>query len=236
MKRVLTLLALSATFIILTGGSADRVVANGTPQILTGILQKMEKAHLDLKSLKAAIVQHKINSQIGSKDTDYGILLYKPAIGNGKGKLRIDYSKPDIRVVSVVGESFTFYQPRINQVVKMSIAKASKGKTGNYTQIVGLDDSVKNLAKNYSIEYVKDEMVNGQMATQLHLVPKQSGQLVSLEIWVSQQSWLPIQQKFVERNGDYSIVQLTNLEPNVKLTDEAFVVKYPNSTVVVDKI
>jgi outer membrane lipoprotein-sorting protein len=74
------------------------------------------------------------------------------------------------------------------------------------------------------------------MTSQLHLVPKEKGQLASLDIWFNQNSWLPVQQKFVERNGDYSIVQLTNLEPNVKVADEAFVVKYPSSTVVVDKI
>ncbi len=221
---------------ILSSGSAPRVEANGAPQILTGILQKIEKAHLDLKSLKAAIVQQRINSQIGSKDTDYGVLLYKPSAGNTKGKLRIDYSKPDVRTVAVVGENLVFYQPRINQVVKMSVAKASKGKAGSYTQIVGLDGSVRNLAKSYNIEYVKDELINGQMTAQLHLIPKEKGQLTSLDIWFSQDTWLPIQQKFIERNGDYSIVQLTNLEPNVKLADEAFIVKYPNSTVVVDKI
>ena len=236
MKRIMTQTALLAVFLIYGSGGAGMAEATGSPQLLTGILQKMEKAHQDLKSLKAAIMQQTINSQIGSKDTDFGVLLYKPAVGNGKGKLRIDYTKPDIRVVAVVGESFTFYQPRINQVLKTTLARAAKGKTGTYTQIVGLDGSVRNLARNYTIEYVKEEVINGQSTAQLHLVPKEQGRLVSLEIWVSQASWLPIQQKFVERNGDFTIVQLTSLEPNVKLADESFNVKYPSSTVVVDKI
>jgi outer membrane lipoprotein-sorting protein len=236
MKRLFILVAFLTAAVIGGASSAQRVEANGNPQILTGVLQKIEKAHLDLRSLKAAIVQQRINSQIGSKDTDYGVLLYKPPVGNTKGKLRIDYNKPDIRVVSLIGENFIFYQPRINQVVKVSIAKASKGKTAGYTQIMGLDGSLRDLAKSYHIEYVKDESIQGQMTTQLHLVPKQNGQLASLDIWFSQQSWLPIQQKFIERNGDYSIVQLMNLEPNVKLNDDAFVVKYPSTTVVVDKI
>lgn len=236
MRRLTAIIVAFGAFLVLTSGVAPRVEANGNPQILTGILQKIEKANLDLKSLKAAIVQQRINSQIGSKDTDYGVLIYKPAVGNTKGKLRIDYNKPDVRVVAVVGENLVFYQPRINQVVKMSVAKASKDKAGTYTQIVGLDGSVRNLAKNYNIDYVKDEVVNGKMTSQLHLTPKEKGQLASLDIWFAQDSWLPVQQKFVERNGDYSIVQLTNLEPNVKLADEAFVVKYPSTTVVVDKI
>lgn len=217
------------------GTGASSVEANGN---LNALLQKMEKAHLELKSLKAELKQQKVNPQIGSTDTDYGTLIYKPAVGgaSGKGRMRIDYTRPDTRTVSVVGENFVFYQPRINQVVKTTIAKASKGRTGGYTAIIGLDGSVKNLAGNYNIQIVKDEAINGQMTTQLHLIPKTPGQMASLDIWVSHQNYLPVQQKFVERNGDYTIVQLINIDTNVKLSDEAFVVKYPSSTVVVDKI
>jgi outer membrane lipoprotein-sorting protein len=218
---------------LLVGSIATpQIEANGN---LNALLQKMEKAHQELKSLKAELKQEKVNPQIGSSDTDYGTLIYKPAVG-GKGRMRIDYTQPDMRTVSVVGENFVFYQPRINQVVKTTLAKASKGRTGGYTAIIGLDGSVKNLAGNYNIKIVKDEAINGEMTTQLHLVPKTPGQMASLDIWVSHKHHLPVQQKFVERNGDYTIVQLINLETNVRLSDDAFVVKYPSSTVVVDKI
>lgn len=232
MKRLVILAAALSAALILAGGSATRVEANGN---LKALLQKMEQAQQNLKSLKAELKQQKINPQIGSTDTDFGTVIYKPAAG-GKGKLRIDYIKPDTRTVSVVGENFVFYQPRINQVVKTTLAKAAKGRTGGYTAIIGLDGSVKNLAGDYDVQIVKDEQINGQMTTQLHLVPKKPGQLSSLDIWVSQETYLPIQQKFVERNGDYMIVQLSNISMNVKLSDDAFVVKYPSSTVVVDKI
>ena len=216
-------------------GTPRRAEATPNPQLLAGVLQKMETANRNLKSLKAAIVQQKTNVQIGTKDTDYGTLIYKTNT-KGQGQVRIDYTKPDTRTVAIVGNNFTFYQPRINQVLKTSLAKASKGRTGGYSQLVGLDGSVKSLAQNYNIEYVKDELVNGQMTTQLHLVPKNGGSMASMEIWVNHNTWLPVQQKIVERNGDYTIVKLTNLEPNVKLPDEAFNVKYPSGTAVVDKI
>ena len=91
-------------------------------------------------------------------------------------------------------------------------------------------------SRDYNISIVKDEMVNGQMTTQLHLTPKRPGPLASLDIWVSKQSSLPNQQKFIERIGDYTVVQLNKLETNIKLADDAFIVKYPSSVVVVDKI
>jgi outer membrane lipoprotein-sorting protein len=209
--------------------------AKANAQLLTGILQKMEKAHANLKSLKAAIMQQKVNTQINTKDTDYGVLIYKPS-PKGQSRLRIDYNNPETRTVSVVGNNFVFYQPRINQALKTTLAKAAKGRTGGYAQLIGLDSSLKAQASNYNIEYVKDEVVDGRMTTQLHLVPKQGGSVASIEIWVSHETWLPVQEKIVERNGDYMLVKLSNVERDIKLPDEAFNVQYPKGTVVVDKI
>ena len=215
------------------GGMNRRVEA--TPQILPGILNKMEKAHLDMKSLKAEMVQQKTNAQIGVTDTEYGQLLYKPAAGKGKGKLRIDYIRPSKDIVAVVGENVTFYQPRINQVFKGVLSKLSKGKAGGYGQLVGLDGSIKSLAANYNIEFVRDESVSGQMTTLLHLTPKAGGQFAAIDVWVNQQNWLPLQWKMIERNKDYTIVTLKNVQLNANISDAAFAVNIPSGTKVVDK-
>jgi outer membrane lipoprotein-sorting protein len=235
MNKLLTTLVIVGMMILLSG--ADRpATANTKPQLLTGILNKMEKAHQDLKSLKAELIQQKTNAQIGITDTEHGALLYKPAAGNAKGKMRIDYTKPANNVVSVIGDSIVFYQPRLNQALKTSIAKAAKGRTAGYAQLVGLDGSVKSLANNYNFDFIKDEMLNGQMTTVLRLTPKSGGQFANIELWVSQQTGLPVQQKFIERNGDYTIVTLKNLQLNANIPDSAFNVNLPSGTKVVDKI
>jgi outer membrane lipoprotein-sorting protein len=234
MKR-LTSLALSAAILLCLTGGGYRADANSTPQLLTGILAKMERMHKDLKSLKAQIAQEKVNVQIGTKDKDFGSLLYKPGNGKAKGKLRIDYTKPANNTVAVVGESFLFYQPKINQAFKNTLAKAAKGRVGGYAQLVGLDGSVKSLVENYNIEFIKDENVDGQSASHLRLTPKAGGSLASIEIWVNNQTGFPAMQKFNERNGDYTVVKLTNLQQNVALNDSEFEVKLPGGTKVVDK-
>lgn len=206
------------------------------PQILTGILNKMEKAHQELKTLKAEMIQNKTNAQLGVTDTEYGQMLYKPGVGGGKGKLRIDFTKPSKDIVALVGENVTFYQPRINQAFKNTIAKASKGKTGGLSQLAGLDGSVKSLANSYKIDIVKsDEMVGGQMTAVLHLTPKSGGQFTGIDVWVNQQNWLPVQWKMTERNNDYTLVTLKNVQVNSTIPDTAFVVSLPNGTKVVDK-
>lgn len=234
MKRLISL-ALSAAVLLSLAGAGRRADVNSTPQLLTGILAKMEKMHKELKSLKAQIVQEKTNVQIGAKDKDHGTLLYKPANGKAKGKLRIDYTKPTNNTVAVIGESFLFYQPKINQAFKNTLAKAAKGRVGGYAQLVGLDGSVKSLVENYNIEYIKDENIDGQSASHLRLTPKVNGSLASIELWVNNQTGFPSMQKFNERNGDYTVVKLTNLQQNVAINDGEFEIKLPGGTKIVDK-
>ncbi len=235
MKNFLTVLVVAGMLVLLIG--VDRPAdANTKPQLLTGILNKMEKAHQDLKSLRADLIQKKTNNQIGITDTEFGSVLYKPGAGSTKGRLRIDYTKPANNVISVIGDSFTFYQPRINQALKSSVAKASKGRTGGYAQLIGLDASVKSLAGNYNFDYVKEEMLNGQNTYVLRLTPKSGGAFANIEIWVSDQLWFPVQQKVIERNGDYTILTLKNLQLNANIPDAAFNVSIPSGTKVVDKI
>lgn len=226
----------SAMVLMLPGMAVRPTEANAAPQILTGILNKMENAHQGLKSMKAELIQQKTNTQIGITDNEFGQIIYKPSSGKDKGKLRIDYVKPSKDIIALVGEQVVYYQPRINQVFKSSIAKASKGKVGGYAQLVGLDGSVKSIAGNYNIEFIRDEQINGQMTTLLRLVPKSGGQFASIELWVNQQNWLPAQWKMYERNGDHTVVTLRNMQVNTNIPDAAFNVKIPGGTKVVDKI
>lgn len=232
MKKIVTL-ALIVGLTLAVAGTIQVANAETSPQILTGILNKMETAHKQMKSLKAELIQEKINPQIGSKDSDYGTVIYKPAAGKDKGKLRIDYTKPGIKSLSVIGENFTFYEPKLNQAMKSTVNKATKGKAG--ANLVGLDGSLKALLNNYNIDYVGDAAVNGQSTTILRLLPKNHGDYNSIDIWVAQ-SGLPVQWKMVERNGDYTVITLKNTQINMNIADSAFVISLPGGTKVIDKL
>ncbi len=232
MKKFMTLTLITGLALALVGAQSVLDV-KASPQILTGILNKMENAHKQMKSLKAELVQEKVNPQIGSKDSDYGTLIYKPGVGKEKGKLRIDYTKPGVKTLSVIGENYTFYEPRLNQALKSTVSKATKGKTA--ANLVGLDGSLKALLNNYNMEIAGDAPVNGQMASVLRLIPKTRSDFTSIDIWVSQ-SGLPVQWKMVERNGDYTVITLKNTQVNTNIADSAFVVNLPGGTKILDKL
>ena len=122
MKKLTSLAIIAGMFLLLAG--VDRPAsANAQAQLLAGILNKMEKAHQDLKSLKAEMVLERTNTQIGVTDSEYGQLLYKPGAQKSKQKLRIDYTKPSKDILAVDGDNFVFYQPRINQAFKGMASK-----------------------------------------------------------------------------------------------------------------
>ncbi len=232
MKKIMTLALITGLALAVTG-VMPIVDAKTSPQILTGILNKMETAHKQMKSLKAELIQERINPQIGSKDSDYGSVIYKPAAGKEKGKLRIDYTKPGIKSLSVIGENFTFYEPKLNQAMKSTVNKATKGKAG--ANLIGLDGSLKSLLNSYNVDYVGDAAVNGQSTTILRLLPKSKSDYNSIDIWVSQ-SGLPVQWKMVERNGDYTVITLKNTQVNTNIADSAFVINLPGGTKILDKL
>jgi outer membrane lipoprotein-sorting protein len=95
---------------------------------------------------------------------------------------------------------------------------------------------VKALTNDFNIEYLREELVNGKATTQLRLTPKRGGEFASVDLWVNHETWLPTQYKIVDRNGDYTVVKLTNTEVNVALKDGDFNVSYPSGVKVVDKI
>lgn len=235
-KFLITLITSGLFFFAFPPGSTFGAVQQSA---VTTILNRMEKAHQEMKSLRAELFQQKTNAQIGVSDNEYGALIYKPSGGQNKGKLRIDYIRPSKDTIALVGDNVIFYQPRINQVFKSTLAKAAKGKVGGYSQLIGLDGSVKSLAGNYNIEIVGDEVVNGQKTTILRLIPKAvktGGQFTTIDIWVSQQSWLPAQWKLVERNRDFTVISLKNVQLNGSIPDSAFNVSIPSGVKVVDKI
>jgi len=237
MKRFMSLAIIAAMLLLLVGADR-RAGANSQPQILTGILNKMEKAHQDVKSLKAEMVLEKTNTQIGVTDSEYGQLLYKPSTPKSKQKLRVDYTKPSKNIATVDGDNFVFYQPRINQAFKGLASKLSKGKQGGFTQFItiGLNGSLKSASGKYNFSLVKeDEVVNGVITSVLRLTPKSNDQFTSIDIWVNQQNWFPMKFRGTERNGDLTTVTFKNLQLNANVSDNAFAFNLPKGTMVVDK-
>ncbi|HEY6400672.1 MAG TPA: outer membrane lipoprotein carrier protein LolA [Blastocatellia bacterium] len=234
MNKLISLAIIAGISLLIAG--VDRTAsANAQPQILTGILNKMERANQDLKSLKAEMVLQKTNNQIGVTDSEYGQLIYKPGTPKSKQKLRIDYTKPSKDILAVDGDNYTYYQPRINQAFKGLASKISKGKQDGLAQFItiGLNGSLRSASGRYNISFVKDETVEGMMTSVLRLTPKSNDQFNSIDIWVSQQSWIPVRLSVTERNSDVTVITFKNPQLNSNVPNDAFSLNLPGGTKIV---
>jgi len=232
MKRFISL-AVIAGITLLLAGADRRAGANAQPQLLTGILNKMRNANQNLKSLKAEIVQEKINNQIGITDTTYGQLLYKPDPSKSNRRLRINYTKPSQDILAVDGDNFVFYQPRIKQAIKGFTSKVSKGKQDGLAQVLAivLSGSLESASGEYDLSIVKDdEKVNGIVTSLMRAIPKSNKQFTSIDIWISQQNWIPVRFSATERNGDVTVFTFKNMQVNADLPNSAFNLKLPSGT------
>lgn len=215
MKRYIAIFAIVCVclFAGINGAPAGAAANNAKPGAAgaEAVLNNMEAVGRNLSSLVANLWQQKTNTQLGLTDpAETGTIYYQPG-KNGQLKLRIDIVKPSKTIV-ISGDLIKFYQPEARQMLVSSIKDASKNRSASSLAITF--GSVSAIRSSYDVTFVKDEKVEGEMASLLHLTPKQHGPYKGIDIWISHSLWLPIQQRLVENNDDVTLVRLSNMKKN----------------------
>lgn len=212
---------------VFTGASAKVQAGNG--DMLANVLTNIETTNRKMTGLQATISHQRTNTQLGIKDVaQVGTLIYKPGAAR---RVRIDYTKPQTKIVSVNGDKAVLFERDLNQVFLSSINKM-QSKNQSYGLLAVLNSAAQ-LKEKFTITLVGNETVNGRQATHLTLVPRTAEiNYARIEVWVENQTWLPTRQIFVERNKDYTEVNFTNLVLNPKLSDKQFEVDYGKAKVV----
>jgi outer membrane lipoprotein-sorting protein len=185
------------------------------------VLDEMETAGKKLTSLVAKLSQQKINTQLGIKEQEeVGEIRYIPG-KNGSIKLRIDITKPAARTIVISGDEVKFYEREVNQLLITSLK--NKPKTKSYNSLAITLGSVNAIRANYEVSYLKDEVVGTEKTAVLHLVPKEASNYKEVDIWISRNNWLPVQQRFTEKNGDILTLRLSDLKLNEKFNVKSLI-------------
>ncbi|MBI1984397.1 MAG: hypothetical protein HYS61_09380, partial [Acidobacteria bacterium] len=69
------------------------------------------------------------------------------------------------------------------------------------------------------------EVLDGDTTAIVELTPLKenvAAQLSKIHLWVSEESWLPVQQKFFQPGGDYFIARYTQVRVNRRLPSSTF--------------
>jgi outer membrane lipoprotein-sorting protein len=190
------------------------------PTDLTQILSDMNEASKRLKTLSANLEYTKVTVLVDDKSTQSGQLFFR------KGKtteIRIDFQNPERKTLLLKKNKGEIYLPNINQIQEYDLGQ----KSGLVQQflLLGFGSDTGDLKKAYNVKYLQEEDLGRDTTVVLELVPRKgniAAQIAKIQIWVSEDSWLPAQQKFFESGGDYTTARYSGVIVNRPLPASAF--------------
>ena len=190
------------------------------PPPLTEILSHMNESAKRLKTISASLEYTKVTVLVDDKSTETGQLLFR------KGKsadILIDIKKPDAKTILFRKNRAEIFTPRINQIQEYDL----EGKSDLVEQffLLGFGTDADRLKKDYELKFLKEENLDGDTTVVLELTPRSEAtraQISTVTLWVSEESWLPVQQNFLQPGGDYFIARYTNVKVNRGIPSSAF--------------
>lgn len=201
--------------------------------VLNTILRRMDVHNQAVSSLQAEVTMMKYNTQLGVADTFVGSTSYLPKTAKRGVYMRLDWrtenGRPKKESISVIGDSYEIYRERTNQVIEGKV-KGSKNSGPSTSNALGFMSMSKDeLQRNYSVQYIGEEMLQGGVPTvRMLLTPKAAASYKSAELWVDVDG-MPRQAKIVERNDDTSTVLLEKIVKNATIAADRFKLNYPKN-------
>jgi outer membrane lipoprotein-sorting protein len=190
------------------------------PPPLTEILSHMNESAKRLKTISASLEYTKVTVLVDDKSTETGQILFR------KGKsadILIDIKKPDAKTILFRKNRAEIFTPRVNQIQEYDLEE--KSSLVEQFFLLGFGTDADRLKKDYELKFLKEENLDGDTTVVLELTPRSEAtraQISTVTLWVSEESWLPVQQKFLQPGGDYFIARYTNVKVNRAIPSSAF--------------
>jgi outer membrane lipoprotein-sorting protein len=231
MKRVIPLGLIAGLVLSAFIGVAPATANAQSAGLVSSVLNRLEKNRASLKSLRASVNMEKYNSQLGTKDTSTGVVLYIPGAGRN-ASVRLEWKSPQHEVLAVQDGKYVLFRPRLG------IAYTGKSSDRNGQKASGIIDmmymSKQQLeAKFQPLQDVREETLWGGVSTiHLTLVPKGNSSYKYAEVWIDS-SGMPVQSKIVEKNDDATTMRLVSIEKNPRISSDDIPVKLDSNVKVV---
>jgi outer membrane lipoprotein-sorting protein len=187
---------------------------------LKEILERMNDRGKHLKTISANLDYTKVTVVVNDKETESGQFFLR------KGKdmeIMIHFTKPDVKEILIKKKTAQIYLPKTNQIQEYDLSQHAD--LLQQFLLLGFGTDADRLKKDYSIKVTGEEDLEGDTVAVLELTPLNesiAAQLTKIELWVSEESWLPAQQKFYEASGDYLLVHYTSVRVDRHLDSSTF--------------
>lgn len=189
-----------------------------------GVLEMMDRSAKDFRSLTSDIENVKYTAVVQDTSTETGQIFVRH-----DQKMRIEITKPEARTILRTGELLFIYNPKLNRVEEFDLGK-NRAMVDQYVRL-GFGTRSEDLRKSYLVTVLGEEELDRRKTVHMELTPKSDAvraQIVKIEMWVDEASWLPIEQKFFETgSGDYILFHYTNMMKNLKIAESKFKQDWP---------
>lgn len=190
---------------------------------LEDVLAKMDAAAANFESIVAELTYTKVTVIVNDKAVEKGTFYFKRPKGKREFKTLINFREPAEKIVLFRDNKGWIYRPAIAQVEEYDVGKNKE--TLEQFLLLGFGTSGRDLQKAYNITLVGDAKVGSQDGVKLELLPKAAAtarHIKKVELWVSKDTWQPIQQMFTEPSGDYLMAQYSSSKLNASIPDSQF--------------
>lgn len=189
----------------------------GTAEVsLESILANMNEAAARFSSVMGNLEYTKVTVLVNDRSTETGKIYFEKT--KGRPRVLIAFDKPAEKYVLFAEGKVSIYRPKIAEVEEYLVG--DRQELLEQFLLLGFGTAGRDLQKAYEVRLLGEETLEGQETFHLELIPKSdtvTRQLKRVELWISSQSWQPVQQKFVEPSQDYLLARYLDLQQNVRI-------------------
>ncbi len=187
----------------------------------SAVLSKMDQAARAVRSVSAHLAYTTVTVLVNDRSTQSGLLYYRK--GRRRPEVLIHFDQPVTKLILFKRNHAEIYYPAMRQLQEYSLERHQ-----NLLQqflLLGFGTQSNELERSYHIHFVGEQNLEGTQTSLLELVPLNPGvlaQLKKVDLWLSDQTWMPVQQQFFEASGDYLIARYTGMKVNQAVSPLTF--------------
>jgi len=184
------------------------------------LLSHMDEVARTVKTVSARLEYTTVTVLVNDRSTQNGQIFYR------KGKrpeVLVKFTAPEPKEILFKKNRAEIYYPKINQIQEYDLER--RRDVLQQFLLLGFGTESSKLEESYHIRYLGEQKLGDQVFPALELTPIQkdiAAQLSKVELWISPESWLPVQQQFFEPSGDYLIARYSNMKINRELGPSIF--------------
>jgi len=181
---------------------------------LQAIFAHMDQVAAKFKGMSADVTQISHNALLNEDETFNGTTAVRRGPRPHDLRAVVDIKPPNAKKVLLTGHKVEVYYPKNNTVQIIDLDRKDSHMMDQFL-LLGFGSAAAEIQGAYDVKLGGSETVAGQKTMRLVLTPKSKDMLAKLtkvELWISNDLGIAVQQKFSEPGDDYILATYTNVK------------------------